>query len=189
MEVHILDVGLPQLPQAAASFGSVWSCCDHQETPTLCQGCMKDGGMWVQDGDVGKDRETGHSCSILGDGGGTSCVIGAVIQHWDVVLFSRHTTPLGWEPAHKEKRSAATLAPMCFGSRCSTLAQSREQRQLLLLEKGNLGAGTGCAHTSLCPHQPVCTACPEELLCPGDHHPSCFCCRFLALPAMELSSQ
>lgn len=38
VEMHILDVGLPQLPRAAAPCGSAWGCCNHQETPTLCQG-------------------------------------------------------------------------------------------------------------------------------------------------------
>lgn len=87
--------------------------------------------MWVQGGDVGKDRETGNSCSILGGEGGTGCIIGAVVQHpWAGRWFCSPgiEIPLGWEPAQQEKGSAALLAPSwmccCFGGRCSTLAQS-----------------------------------------------------------------
>lgn len=74
----------------------------------------EDGGIWVQGGDIAKDREAGYSCSILGDRGGTGCIIGAVIQHpWTErwFCFPGIETSLGWEPAHKEKGSAATLAP------------------------------------------------------------------------------
>lgn len=74
----------------------------------------EDGGIWVQGGDIAKDREAGYSCSILGDRGGTGCITGAVIQHpWTErwFCFPGIETSLGWEPAHKEKGSAATLAP------------------------------------------------------------------------------
>lgn len=113
MEVHILDVRLPHLPQAAASFGSVWGCCDHQETPTLCQCCMKDGGMWVQGRDVGKDRDRTWLQHPWGQGWHWLrywCCNSAPMD-WEVVLFPGIETPLGWEPAHMEKGSAATLDP------------------------------------------------------------------------------
>lgn len=57
---------------------------------------------------------------MLGEGGGSGCVVGAVIPHprtgrW--VCFPGIETPLGWEPAHRDKGSAATLLPPgCAGA-------------------------------------------------------------------------
>lgn len=50
MELLILDFGLPQLPQAVTSSGSLGGCCDHREPLALLSGLRvpptptKDGG-------------------------------------------------------------------------------------------------------------------------------------------------